>query len=244
MNKLLYIFICVCFISCPLENITNEEPITPHEPTPDNRTQEEINAAVLEVLKKYAPHVVNMDREIEQVIELMNTLCNATKRNKDPRIGLVFKTPDKLLSLNFTDDDFGTDCGGLSLMLFDSLTALGYDTRLVQFFMEISEHSPYENHCANEVKIGEKIYALDPSFNVIFKDDKGNMLSYKEVGDQIHSDVGLIFEYVGDVVLRIEDYYIPYEQYFTYIVRAVPFGYRHQHLLDVTVYGAELYYWN
>ena len=234
MNKLLYIFICVCFISCSLEN----EPITPpHEPTPDNRTQEEINAAVLEVLKEYAPHIVNMDKGIAQVKELMNTLHNVARLKNSP----ILVSPDLLLYNFFTDEDFGVQCGGFSRVTFDSLTALGYDARIMQFFMEIPD-----GHNANEVKIDEKIYALDTAHNIMFKDDEGEYLSFKEVKDRLKNGKSLIVEYVGNTQLHLDNYYMPYEQYFMYIVRALPFGKGWQVMveLDIPVYGAEIYYWN
>jgi hypothetical protein len=242
-KSILYFLVLCIFIGCQSgytpEYIPEEE--IPEEEMPEEgisiRTQAEINAAVLEVLKKHAPEVVDMEQGLAQVIALMDTIHNATQNKRDPRGDNL--QPDALLTLVFTDPEYGMECGQFSMAMLDSLMALGYKVRMIQFLNDGSDEPETENHAANEVMIDEKMYAIDAAFNVMFKDDEGNFLSYKEVKDRVISGNALIIEYTGTTHFPVEDYYTPYENYFKQYVRALPFGYRLLYVLNIRVDGEE-----
>lgn len=225
-------------------NESGDEPIQQEK----ELTQSEVNAAVLELLEYYVPHIVNMNTGLEQVLALMDAIHNTVNITGDTeeyneywKNNIISASrPDKLIYLAFTDDNFVTQCSIYSYLIFDSLKALGYDVRLTQFFMEIPD-----GHNANEVKIGDKLYALDALFNFVFIDDDGNILSNKELKQRILVDEkDFLFEYVGNTNFPFEIYANrPYKEYFIYKARAFPWGIRPFPLpeLDIDIEGQEFY---
>lgn len=195
------------------------------------RTQEETNAAVMAVLTEHAPHILAMPYGQAQAIAVLDLFHNSTQIKNDPR--QAYLAPEKLIEAALTDPEMGLICGGFALVIFDSLQALGYETRMVQMF----SNGP-DNHIANEVKIDGKWLAMDGTYNVMFKNSNGDFLSYREMKEQVNSGDGLGAEYAGNSHFRLEDNYMPYEPYLA-SVRALPVGLRSQPYLYQTFPGEE-----
>lgn len=191
----------------------------------------ETNEAVLKTLNELAPEIVEMEKGIDQAIAVVSLFHNATQIKNDPRQGS--STPSDLIRATLTDSEMGLICGGFALVVFDSLTALGYENRMVQMF----SNGP-DNHIANEVKIDGKWIAFDGTYNVGFKNASGEFMSYKEVKEQVTNGGTVGAVYVGPSHHHLEDNYMPYEPYL-YNVRALPMNFRYQAYLHEVFNGEE-----
>jgi len=195
------------------------------------RTQSEVNAAVVSVLAQYAPHILAMPKGEGQAVAVMDLFHNATQIKNDPRQGTL--APEKLAEATLNDPEMGLICGGFALVIFDTLQALGYETRMVQMFT-----NGRDNHIANEAMVDGHWIALDGTYNVVFKNSNGDLLSYREMKEQVNNGDGLGAEYAGNTHHRLEDNYLPYEPYLAN-VRALPIGLRSQPYLVEVFQGEE-----
>jgi len=214
---------------------TDGQVILEEDDIPRERTQEEIDAAIIEVLKIYAPYILEMEYGIEQAIAVMSTLHNATQYKIDPRQNMY--KYDELLTIIFTDPSFGMQCSVYSKTLFDLFIALGYKTRMIQFWY-VGPDGP-DGHNVNEVMIDGKLYVMDATFNIMFMDDEENYLSCKEAIDRVANGDSLIIIYVGSTNFPLENRYLPYENYLKQTVRALPFGSRRLYELNERIDGEE-----
>jgi hypothetical protein len=195
------------------------------------RSQDQVNKAVLLKLNHYVPHITQMNSGEAQVIAMVDYIHNATRIENDPRQGTL--APEDLVQTVFTDSTMGLICGGFALIVYDTLNALGYETRMVQMFT----NGP-DNHIANEVKINGKWLAFDATYNVGFKNTNGDYIGYKELKEQVNNGGVLGAVYIGNTHHRLEDNYLPYEPYLAN-VRALPVGLRNQANLEDVFNGEE-----
>lgn len=197
------------------------------------KTLEETNALIIQHLTEAAPAVMEMEKGIDQVYELLNLLHNATPVKNDSRI--IGFSADMHLWHSLNDQTYGTICGGYALLLFDSLRAIGYETRMVQMFT-----TGIDNHIAAEVLIGAKWIALDATFNVVFKDDLGELMSFGEIKERVENGGNVQYEVIGPTHFPIANYPVAYELYMAN-VRALPVFYRGMPYLHQVIDGEERY---
>lgn len=198
------------------------------------KPQAEIDALIVEYFKEYNPAVVEMVSGVEQAREISNLIHNSPVLVKvDNRNGTL--SPEAHVWHVLNDPEYGVICGGFALAVFDSLRAFGYKTRMVQLFT-----NGVDNHIANEVEIDGKWIALDSTFNVVFKNAAGNLMSYQEAKVRVQTDNFTGATYNGHSRLLMENYYMPYEPYF-YHVRALPVNYRGMPYWETILDGEERY---
>lgn len=112
---------------------------------------------------------------------------------------------------------YGTLCGGYSQLYVFALEARGIDARRVGMWAEIdetklpSESAVLDGHVSVEVKLDGRWIAMDPTFNVVFKDETGKLLSWTQVRDRYQSGLTVIPDSEGNTVSpqrSIATYYI------------------------------------
>jgi hypothetical protein len=101
---------------------------------------------------------------------------------------------------------YGTLCGGYSQLFVFALEARGIDARRVGMWAEVdearlpSESAVLDGHVSVEVKLDGKWIAMDPTFNVVFKDEAGNLLNWPQIRDRYQKGLTVIPDSEGSTV--------------------------------------------
>ncbi len=93
--------------------------------------------------------------------------------------GLSLYEPFNSLTKMGEDKEIGYICGGISIFYMYVLMAFGIESRYVALFSDVNGN--FNSHASVEFYDGERWLASDATFNLVWVDNNGNLLSYEEV---------------------------------------------------------------
>lgn len=175
----------------------------------EQRSDEEQNAQIREMVKANIPEIDSLSG-LEQAKALVSFVHFKTRLMPSQMDFALIDRADNVSRL-LSDPNYGHVCGGLGVTAVDVLRAYGFRSRVIQMFS-----GGRETHVASEAEIDGEWIAFDPTFNIMFIDEDGGLLSYSQIFERKYEGIAPNWEYIDGTKFPMETYPIPYSHYLNY----------------------------